>query len=230
MHRPSACGVISRRWPAIFTRSSPASGLNLGGPIVREGPMISRIERGHEELPAAASSVAMAPRGRQCRSRAIPVAAQPLMAWPSELGSVSSTSTDGPHAERHAMRAGVRMDRLGMSFGGAGCGLFEVALLIGLFWAALAHPDRIGGLAQSRLATLLGAAMVVPSSSWPTTRWAAFGGWAPGRTPGRRPARWRPRRCWACWRRPSGGLDHAPAGARGGPLRIPRPARRDVVA
>ncbi len=55
------------------------------------------------------------------------------------------------------------MEWLGMMFGGAGRGLVEAALLIGLFWAALAHPDRIRSVAEFRLATLLlGASLVVP--------------------------------------------------------------------
>ena len=38
-----------------------------------------------------------------------------------------------------------------------------VALLIGFFWAALAHPDRIRSVTEFRLATwLLGGSMVAP--------------------------------------------------------------------
>ncbi|MDG2015089.1 MAG: hypothetical protein P8J33_16405, partial [Pirellulaceae bacterium] len=46
--------------------------------------------------------------------------------------------------------------------GGSG-GLLEAALLIGLFWAALAHPERIQSLIGFRVATiLLGISIVFP--------------------------------------------------------------------
>ncbi len=55
------------------------------------------------------------------------------------------------------------MDLLNMMFGGAGRGWIEAALLIGLFWAALAHPDRIHSVTEFRISTLLlGVSMVVP--------------------------------------------------------------------
>jgi len=55
------------------------------------------------------------------------------------------------------------MEWLSLMFGGAGRGWVEAALLIGLFWAALAHPDRIRSVTEFRLATLLlGVSMVVP--------------------------------------------------------------------
>jgi len=55
------------------------------------------------------------------------------------------------------------MGWLSMLFGGAGGGWVEAALLIGLFWAALAHPDRIRSVTEFRIATLLlGVSMVVP--------------------------------------------------------------------
>ncbi len=55
------------------------------------------------------------------------------------------------------------MEWLSMMFGGSGHGWTEAALLIGLFWAALAHPERIRNLTEFRLATvLLGLSLVVP--------------------------------------------------------------------
>ena len=55
------------------------------------------------------------------------------------------------------------MEWLSMMFGGVGRGWLEAALLIGLFWAALAHPDRIRSVTEFRIATLLlGVSMVVP--------------------------------------------------------------------
>ena len=55
------------------------------------------------------------------------------------------------------------MEWLSMMFGGAGRGWTEAALLIGLFWAALGHPERIRNLTEFRLATvLLGLSLVVP--------------------------------------------------------------------
>ena len=55
------------------------------------------------------------------------------------------------------------MDWYRMMFGGAGAGWLDAALLIGLFWAALAHPDRIRSLIGFRVATiLLGVSIVVP--------------------------------------------------------------------
>lgn len=55
------------------------------------------------------------------------------------------------------------MDYLSMMFGGGGRGWLEAALLIGLFWAALAHPDRIRSLTKFRIATiLLGVSGVLP--------------------------------------------------------------------
>lgn len=55
------------------------------------------------------------------------------------------------------------MDYLSMMFGGGGRGWLDAALLIGLFWAALAHPDRIQSLRKFRLATiLLGISIVIP--------------------------------------------------------------------
>jgi hypothetical protein len=54
------------------------------------------------------------------------------------------------------------MDYLSMMFGGGG-GWLNAALLIGLFWAALAHPDRIRSVIEFRIATLLlGVSVVVP--------------------------------------------------------------------
>lgn len=56
------------------------------------------------------------------------------------------------------------MELLNLMFGGAGRGWVEAALLIGLFWAALAHPDRIRSLLEFRLSVLcLGAALVAPT-------------------------------------------------------------------
>lgn len=56
------------------------------------------------------------------------------------------------------------MDYLSMMFGGGGGGgWLNAALLIGLFWAALAHPDRIRSVIEFRIATiLLGVSVVVP--------------------------------------------------------------------
>ena len=55
------------------------------------------------------------------------------------------------------------MEWLSMMFGGAGRGSLEAALLIGLFWAALAYPDRIRSVTEFRIATLLlGVSLVVP--------------------------------------------------------------------
>lgn len=57
------------------------------------------------------------------------------------------------------------MEWLSLMFGGGGGGRgwVEAALLVGLFWAALAHPDRIRSLTEFRLATLLlGVSMVAP--------------------------------------------------------------------
>ena len=52
---------------------------------------------------------------------------------------------------------------LALGVGGAGHGWVEAALLIGLFWAALAHPERIRSITEFRLATLLlGISIVVP--------------------------------------------------------------------
>jgi len=46
---------------------------------------------------------------------------------------------------------------------GMGRDWVEAALLIGLFWAALAHPDLIRSVTEFRIATLLlGIAMIVP--------------------------------------------------------------------
>ena len=46
---------------------------------------------------------------------------------------------------------------------GTGRGWLEAALLIGFFWAALVHPDRIRSVTEFRIATLLlGVSMVVP--------------------------------------------------------------------
>jgi hypothetical protein len=45
----------------------------------------------------------------------------------------------------------------------SGTGWLEAALLIGLFWAALVHPDRIRSVTAFRIATyLLGASVVAP--------------------------------------------------------------------
>ena len=42
-------------------------------------------------------------------------------------------------------------------------GWLNAALLIGLFWAAVAHPDRIRSVIEFRIATiLLGVSVVVP--------------------------------------------------------------------
>ena len=55
------------------------------------------------------------------------------------------------------------MDYLSMMFGGGGRGWLDAALLIGLFWAALAHPDRIRSVTEFRIATiLLGVSIVIP--------------------------------------------------------------------
>ena len=55
------------------------------------------------------------------------------------------------------------MEWLSLMFGGAGRGWLEAALLIGLFWAALAHPDRIRSVTAFRLSgLLLGLAIVAP--------------------------------------------------------------------
>ena len=55
------------------------------------------------------------------------------------------------------------MDYLSMMFSAGGRGWLEAALLIGLFWAALAHPDRIRSLTKFRIATLLlGVSGVLP--------------------------------------------------------------------
>lgn len=56
------------------------------------------------------------------------------------------------------------MEWFSMMFGGAGRGWIEAALLLGLFWAALAHPEQIRSVLQFRIATLLLAlSMVVPA-------------------------------------------------------------------
>lgn len=53
------------------------------------------------------------------------------------------------------------MQYLGLMFGGSG--MFEAALVICFFWAALAHPDRIQKIRRFRLAALLlVTAMVAP--------------------------------------------------------------------
>ena len=53
--------------------------------------------------------------------------------------------------------------RMMLGMGGTGTSLLGAALLIGLFWAALAHPDRIQSVLQFRIATmLLGISIVVP--------------------------------------------------------------------
>lgn len=53
------------------------------------------------------------------------------------------------------------MEYLSLMFGGSG--MFEAALVICFFWAALAHPDRIQKIRRFRLAALLlGTAMVAP--------------------------------------------------------------------
>ena len=50
-----------------------------------------------------------------------------------------------------------------LSMIGTGRGWLEAALLIGFFWAALVHPDRIRSVTEFRIATLLlGVSMVVP--------------------------------------------------------------------
>lgn len=55
------------------------------------------------------------------------------------------------------------MDWLNLLFGGAGRGWIEAALLVCLFWAALARPERIRSVLEFRLATLLlGIAIVAP--------------------------------------------------------------------
>jgi hypothetical protein len=55
------------------------------------------------------------------------------------------------------------MDYLSMMFSGGGRGWLDSALLIGLFWAALAHPDRIQSVRGFRIATiLLGVSIVAP--------------------------------------------------------------------
>jgi hypothetical protein len=55
------------------------------------------------------------------------------------------------------------MDWLNLLFGGAGRGWIESALLVCLFWAALARPERIRSLLEFRLAALLlGVAIVAP--------------------------------------------------------------------
>lgn len=56
------------------------------------------------------------------------------------------------------------MDFLNLLVGGAGRGgPVEAALLIGLFWAAISHPERIRSVIEFRIATvLLAASMVVP--------------------------------------------------------------------
>ena len=55
------------------------------------------------------------------------------------------------------------MELLNMMFGGSGRSWIEAALLIGLFWAALIHPERIRSLFRFRLATLLlGISVISP--------------------------------------------------------------------
>jgi hypothetical protein len=55
------------------------------------------------------------------------------------------------------------MDYFSMMFGAGGRGWLDAALLIGLFWAALAHPDRIRSVIEFRIATiLLGISIVIP--------------------------------------------------------------------
>lgn len=55
------------------------------------------------------------------------------------------------------------MEFLNLMLGGAGRGFVEAALLIGLFWAALGHPERIRSFGGFRTATiLLGISMVLP--------------------------------------------------------------------
>lgn len=56
------------------------------------------------------------------------------------------------------------MDWLSMLVGGTGRGWVEAVLLLGLFWAALAHPERIRSLFQLRLAVIcLGLALIAPA-------------------------------------------------------------------
>lgn len=56
------------------------------------------------------------------------------------------------------------MEWFSLLFGGSGRGWVEAALLIGLFWAALAHPGRIRSRLMFRLAALcLGASLVAPA-------------------------------------------------------------------
>ncbi|HMP18532.1 MAG TPA: hypothetical protein PKD72_16015 [Gemmatales bacterium] len=48
-------------------------------------------------------------------------------------------------------------------FSGGVMGMIQAALLIGLFWAALAHPDRIRSIFLFRTAALLvGISIVIP--------------------------------------------------------------------
>jgi hypothetical protein len=55
------------------------------------------------------------------------------------------------------------MDYLSLLLGTPGRGWVEAALLLGLFWAALGHPDRIRRPWELRLsALLLAAAVAVP--------------------------------------------------------------------
>lgn len=55
------------------------------------------------------------------------------------------------------------MDYWSLMVGGGGQGWLNAALLIGLFWAALGHPDRIRSIKAFRIATvLLGVSMVTP--------------------------------------------------------------------
>ncbi|MFM7150239.1 MAG: hypothetical protein ACKO23_10395 [Gemmataceae bacterium] len=55
------------------------------------------------------------------------------------------------------------MEMLNMMFGGSGRNWIEAALLLGLFWAALSHPERIRSLVKFRLSTLLlGISVISP--------------------------------------------------------------------
>ncbi|WP_169974461.1 hypothetical protein [Tautonia rosea] len=77
------------------------------------------------------------------------------------------------------------MEWLSMMFGG-GRGFVDSALLIGLFWAALVHPDRIRSLYSFRVATiLLAVSVVVPlltQLAW--LQGTIRGGGAPGQGTG----------------------------------------------
>ena len=53
------------------------------------------------------------------------------------------------------------MDFLSMMFGGGGQGWLDAALLIGIFWAALGHPERIRNLIEFRTASILLAISIV---------------------------------------------------------------------